>query len=309
MMIHSLFLLLVVLSFLSLLTSTFGSSADDASSAANCYSSSTCGGVSISYPFWRSDGPPSFSAVHCGYPGFGIACDEDMQQPILQIGSRHYYKVTNIDYDGRTINLTDTDVLTGPDDKSSCPRVRHNLTFTSDIASSLNYTSADANLTFFFNCPDPAGLQPDFPHNVIPCLDYEGNSSFVFPSDDVPYDFTFWSSTCEDIVVAPMLFDFLSDLFSGPTPVFSDALNYGFQLAWIAGAPEGCGECESSGRRCGFNQTSGSPLCFCPDGTRAGGDCGTFSRLPALFSLSPPVVSFPFSPFRIESHPFNTFNR
>ncbi|XP_020105293.1 LEAF RUST 10 DISEASE-RESISTANCE LOCUS RECEPTOR-LIKE PROTEIN KINASE-like 2.1 isoform X2 [Ananas comosus] len=268
MMIHSLFLLLVVLSFLSLLTSTFGSSADDASSAANCSSSSTCGGVEISYPFWRSDGPPSFSAVHCGYPGFGIACEEDKQQPILQIGSGHSYKVTNIDYANRTINLTDMDVILATPDTIGCPRSLHNFTFSSDVASSLNYTGADANLTFFFGCPDPAGLQPDFPHNVIPCLGYEGNSTFVFRSDDVPYNFTFWSGTCEDVVVAPVLLDILA------TYNFSEALNYGFQLAWMAGAAEGCGECESSGGRCGFNQTSASPLCFCPDGTRAGGDCG-----------------------------------
>nr|CAD1823505.1 unnamed protein product [Ananas comosus var. bracteatus] len=260
MMIHSLFLLLVVLSFLSLLTSTFGSSADDASSAANCSSSSTCGGVEISYPFWRSDGPPSFSAVHCGYPGFGIACEEDKQQPILQIGSGHSYKVTNIDYANRTINLTDMDVILATPDTIGCPRSLHNFTFSSDVASSLNYTGADANLTFFFNCPDPAGLQPDFPHNVIPCLGYEGNSTFVFRSDDVPYNFTFWSGTCEDVVVAPVLLDILA------TYNFSEALNYGFQLAWMAGAPEGCGECESSGGRCGFNQTSASPSASAPTG-------------------------------------------
>ncbi|XP_020106134.1 LEAF RUST 10 DISEASE-RESISTANCE LOCUS RECEPTOR-LIKE PROTEIN KINASE-like 1.2 isoform X1 [Ananas comosus] len=274
MMIHSVFFLLAVLSFLSLLTSTFGSSADDASSAADCSSSSTCGDVSISYPFWRSDGPPSFSAVQCGYPGFGIACElEDKQQPILQIGSGRY-NVSHVDYDSRTIDLTDTNVLTSPDDKSSCPIVRHNLTFAGDVASSLNYTGADANLTFLFNCSVGDGPPHDFlQYNVIPCLGYADKPSFVFRSDDVPYNLTFWSGTCEDVVVAPVLLDILSDPGWDPAHDFSEALNYGFQLAWMAGAAEGCGECESSGGHCGFNQTSGSPLCFCPDGTRAGGDC------------------------------------
>nr|CAD1823511.1 unnamed protein product [Ananas comosus var. bracteatus] len=469
---------------------------DDASSAANCSSSSTCGGVSISYPFWRSDGPPSFSAVHCGYPGFGIACElEDKQQPILQIGSVHYYKVTNIDYTGRTINLTDMDVVLATPDTIGCPRSLHNFTFSSDVASSLNYTGADANLTFFFGCSvgDPSPWNDFLQQNVIPCVGYGDKSSFVFPSNGIPpeirgvpcedvvvapvllhflatYDFiealnhgfqlawiagapegamnasapagsaastrlaasaptrrqtaialpmmlllppiallpppaaapaspirsgaptvlrlsppstaatpdsgspakktssslssrsvpatttrspisittaapstsptltniassldytsadanlTFffncsvddpslrndllkqyvipclgygdksslafpsngvppeiWGVTCEDVVVAPVLLDILA------TYDFIEALNHGFQLAWMAGAPKGCGECESSGRRCGFNQTSGSPLCFCPDGTRAGGDCPeTLPLLPFVLLL------------------------
>nr|CAD1823416.1 unnamed protein product [Ananas comosus var. bracteatus] len=110
-MIHSLFfLLLPVLSFLSLLAITFSSSDDP---SINCSSSSTCGGIDISYPFWRSVGPQSSSA-YCGYPGFGITCDKG-EHPILHIGFGHSYKVTDIDYAGRIINLTDTDVfLAGP---------------------------------------------------------------------------------------------------------------------------------------------------------------------------------------------------
>ncbi|XP_020082611.1 uncharacterized protein LOC109706216 [Ananas comosus] len=267
-------LLLPVLSFLSLLAITFSSSDDP---SINCSSSSTCGGVSISYPFWRSDGPPSFSAVHCGYPGFGIACElEDKQQPILQIGSDHYYKVTNIDYTNRTINLTDMDVVLATPDTIGCPRSLHNFTFSSDVASSLNYTGADANLTFFFGCSvnDPSPWN-DFPQqNVIPCVGYGDKSSFVFPSNGIPPEIR--AVPCEDVVVAPVLLHFLA------TYDFIEALNHGFQLAWIAGAPEGCEECERSGRRCCFNQTRS----FCSDATPAGYCPGMASCLPALSSTS-----------------------
>ncbi|XP_020106251.1 uncharacterized protein LOC109722569 [Ananas comosus] len=262
-------LLLPVLSFLSLLAITFSSSDDP---SINCSSSSTCGGVSISYPFWRSDGPPSFSAVHCGYPGFGIACEEDKQQPILQIGSGHYYKVTNIDYANGTINLTDMDVVLATPDTIRCPRSLRNFTFSSDVASSLNYTGADANLTFFFGCSvgDPSQWN-DFPQqNVIPCVSYGDKSSFVFPSNGVPHEIR--GVTCEDVVVAPVLRHFIWDPLGDPASVFSDALNYGFQLSWIAGAPKGCGECERSGRLCCFDQTHSSGRTFCSNGTRDG-DC------------------------------------
>nr|CAD1823421.1 unnamed protein product [Ananas comosus var. bracteatus] len=61
------------------------------------------------------------------------------------------------------------------------------LTFTSDVASSLSYTGADVNLTFFFNCSDD-GPWGNFPQNMISCLGYN--------SERISYVFR---STCEDV--------------------------------------------------------------------------------------------------------------
>ncbi|XP_020106137.1 LEAF RUST 10 DISEASE-RESISTANCE LOCUS RECEPTOR-LIKE PROTEIN KINASE-like 1.2 isoform X4 [Ananas comosus] len=171
------------------------------------------------------------------------------------------------------------DVVLATPDTIGCPRSLHNFTFSSDVASSLNYTGADANLTFFFGCSvgDPSPWN-DFPQqNVIPCVGYGDKSSFVFPSNGIPPEIR--GVPCEDVVVAPVLLHFLA------TYDFIEALNHGFQLAWIAGAPGGCEECERSGRLCCFNQTRSFCSDATPDGYCPGSSVGAAAGLVGLCGL------------------------
>nr|CAD1823503.1 unnamed protein product [Ananas comosus var. bracteatus] len=109
---------------------------------------------------------------------------------------------------------------------SSCARVHHNLTFTSDVASSLSYTGGDVNLTFFFNCSDD-GPWGNFPQNMISCLGYN--------SERISYIFR---STCEDVVVPLVLLDSVINRLLDLTYRFSDVPYFGFQLTWIAGGSQ-----------------------------------------------------------------------
>jgi hypothetical protein len=64
--------------------------------SASC-SNATCGGQTISYPFWLANAGPN-----CGYPGLGIVCKENT--PILD-HQFHQYRVMRIDYADRTVSL------------------------------------------------------------------------------------------------------------------------------------------------------------------------------------------------------------
>ncbi|XP_039848568.1 uncharacterized protein LOC120707675 [Panicum virgatum] len=90
----------------------------------------TCGGFSISYPFYiRTGDLLGNTSSYCGYPGLEIQCEED--QAFLELESGKY-TVTHIDYDydndNLTVQLVDPEVL---DWRNGCPRTDHNVTLRS----------------------------------------------------------------------------------------------------------------------------------------------------------------------------------
>jgi hypothetical protein len=75
-------------------------------------SNATCGDLTIAYPFWlNSSSSPSY-----GYPGLGLAC-EDNTTLILLAQSHDRYRVSDIEYATHSIFLADGEAL----NSTSCP--------------------------------------------------------------------------------------------------------------------------------------------------------------------------------------------
>uniref|UniRef100_A0A0E0N0U1 Uncharacterized protein n=1 Tax=Oryza rufipogon TaxID=4529 RepID=A0A0E0N0U1_ORYRU len=155
----------------------------------------TCGNVSISYPFYFSDKTRDISGSsnsYCGYPGLAID---------------YNYTVLDIIYDSHTIVLADTDALRG----GSCPRVGHNA------YEWLQYTGSPDNLTFFFGCklnlapPIDPGLVSVVDQYQINCKTFSnapnGGGSFVFTSGELEARARVESELarrCSQVIVVPV---------------------------------------------------------------------------------------------------------
>ena len=144
-----------------------------------------CGEDIIRYPFWvRSES--SSDQQYCGYPGFGVRCEND--KAVLGLPGDRNYSVKDINYTNHTLTLVDIDVTTN----QRCPRPRQNFSLET---LPLNYSSMDSNLSFYSNCSFYPQTVP-----VIPCLNISSYRSYVFVEnhETVGYD---WSKNCEEKVV------------------------------------------------------------------------------------------------------------
>ncbi|XP_048136847.1 LEAF RUST 10 DISEASE-RESISTANCE LOCUS RECEPTOR-LIKE PROTEIN KINASE-like 2.1 isoform X1 [Rhodamnia argentea] len=209
-----------------------------------------CGHVQIRYPFWNvSDDAP----VHCGYLGLGIACPYGSRHPILSLQGDNYF-VTDINYDNETLTLVDVDIAIAGQE---CPRVSHNLTLGS---LPLAYNSANAILTFLFNCTTPVARIPaDLV--AVDCLRSGDNQSYVFVNKSLEEVAAFDKELdCEDTEVAPVK---RTNVTAGNVAEeFAGAMNEGFVLDWEKA--KDCGECEHSGGRCAVDEEE-QLLCYCDD--------------------------------------------
>ena len=229
----------------------------------------TCGGFSISYPFYITTGDLlGDTSSYCGYPGLEIQCEED--QAFLELESGKY-TVTHIDYDNLTVQLVDPEVL---DWRNGCPRTDHNVTLRS--FEWLFYPNTTVDLLFFFNCNFLSDL-PSQPSesNATTCRFDVGQPSiglsFVFLEQDVPFRNTNWWQKCGLVIEVPLLKSVLP-----PDPLndsawknggYGRSLSEGFQLAVNqSGKTQACEQCEKSEGQCGHNQTGGFMACLCSGG-------------------------------------------
>ncbi|KAM0892471.1 hypothetical protein ACQ4PT_025766 [Festuca glaucescens] len=235
-------------------------------------SNATCGDLTIAYPFWLN----SSSASSCGYPGLGLACENNTTL-ILLAQSHDRYRISGIDYATRTIFLADGEAF----DSTSCPLL-HNLTI--DTSSPLQLTSSNSNITFFYNCRKNASWPSAVELNG--CAEYN-KSSYVLTADGYMGEASKYG--CEAAVVAPVLDTHKEGMGDVPPERrYADVLMGGFELNYSP-QPEQCGICERSGGWCGYrhNQTDGWKgfTCFCGGGPTTD-HCGTYASMPS----SPPSV-------------------
>ncbi|XP_042381609.1 LEAF RUST 10 DISEASE-RESISTANCE LOCUS RECEPTOR-LIKE PROTEIN KINASE-like 2.3 isoform X1 [Zingiber officinale] len=212
-----------------------------------------CGGVNISYPFWKSSDFLQNNNTYCGYQGFNVTCESPYYTPILLLGNDRY-RVLDINYRTGVIILAD-DAFIISTESESCSRVNHSVTWFSNL--SLSYTDNDANLTFLYDCTEDG----EWTNNSISCL--PPGENYVFRS--IPESFT---QRCNEIFVSPVL---RSHLPTDPGQLrieYAQALKRGFELNWSGDANRDCTDCQSSGGRCGYNKTNYDlvPACFCSDG-------------------------------------------
>ncbi|KAK1666508.1 hypothetical protein QYE76_054667 [Lolium multiflorum] len=207
---------------------------------ASC-SNATCGGQTISYPFWLANSGPN-----CGYPGLGISCQDNT--PILD-HQFHQYRVLRIDYANRTVALADADAW-----NTTCPRLTFNLS--PDPNSWLQLTRSNSNLTVLYNCkaklPRPSAVKLDG------CPD-QSDTWYVTGKA--------YGHGCEKAVTTPVLLSSAHRLVASPS--LGEVLSAGFEMRYDAKS-EQCGACERSGGRCRYGRIEehgGTEFaCVCDDG-------------------------------------------
>ncbi|KAK7271225.1 hypothetical protein RJT34_26947 [Clitoria ternatea] len=229
-------------------------SAEISNTSAICAPSS-CGNLSIRYPFWRKSNSIIGGEI-CGYPEFGLECTQG-NKAIITLPSDTYY-VTDINYVNHTITLVDIDILNQP-----CPRAKHNVSIEN---LPLSFTSLDLNLSFYFNCSSyPAYVDP------IGCMrnSYDRDQSYVFVAGEEAENGFEWLKHCDEHVVVTVKQDVIGsvDLITG----FGDAMKKGFVLDWMRAGD--CAECERSGGNCVYDQAIKQARCICKDGSNVAKSC------------------------------------
>ncbi|KAF5201557.1 LEAF RUST 10 DISEASE-RESISTANCE LOCUS RECEPTOR-LIKE PROTEIN KINASE-like 2.7 [Thalictrum thalictroides] len=220
-----------------------------------CTRSFECGDMkNITYPFWGNGRPE-----YCGHPDFQLKCRKDNSVEI-EIQSQSY-RVLHINKLQQTLALNPLNYYGG-----DCPPF-------SNISLNMNTFSFNQNttqiLTLFYNCPTIPLLSTNFTCSINANTDginYFWIANYLLPIPSP--DFT----KCKVSIVVPILqrlvdnflrYNFIKD--HGPTSSLEQVLKNGFELVYFTNVSV-CNECESSGGRCGYDQVSSQPICFCRDG-------------------------------------------
>ncbi|KAK3161622.1 hypothetical protein QOZ80_1BG0079410 [Eleusine coracana subsp. coracana] len=247
---------------------------------------STCGTVSINYPFYLYDKTAVLrgnDGSFCGYPGLAIRC-EDNKQVVLQLGDDNY-TVSNIDYTNKIFYLADQELSKD----ESCPRVDHNVTLPSSSWLSFPDNRVDC-LFFFLDCsfgsvrPRPIDISP------IRCGSFGEQTaveSFVLPGNEAPPPEMFLA--CPLVIQVPVL-----KLPEGPrndsrwiNGGYGDVLSGGFRLGWEQRKPRACQQCEDSYGRCGYNKAGEFTGCLCSGERVEAQNCTTGASPPSTTSGHP----------------------
>ncbi|XP_076886654.1 LEAF RUST 10 DISEASE-RESISTANCE LOCUS RECEPTOR-LIKE PROTEIN KINASE-like 2.1 [Bidens hawaiensis] len=219
--------------------------------------SSNCGGVNISYPFWKIDSEST--TQFCGYEGFGINCSQQNISEITFNGDSYY--VESINYELGTILLADYEVSRVAEVWNNCPRVQHNITLGTLPFDFAMYT---INLSFHFDCD----RCPSFATEV-PCLERDNGKACLDIVNNIIDELDWNEYSCDQEVITTVSGGNLERFPDLPTS-FSSILERGFGLQWKQ--TDDCSKCEESNGRCGWRNTVGF-LCYCADGTTRKGDC------------------------------------
>uniref|UniRef100_A0A7N2RC42 non-specific serine/threonine protein kinase n=1 Tax=Quercus lobata TaxID=97700 RepID=A0A7N2RC42_QUELO len=235
----------------------------------------------IGYPF-RDSNEITSDQQYCGYPGFGVRCENG--KAVLGLsGDRNYY-VKDINYTSHTLTLVDIDVTTN----QTCPRPRQNFSLET---LPLKYSSMDSNLSFYSNCyPYP----PTVP--VIPCLNISSYRSYVFVENHETEGYD-WSKNCEEKVVVTVRHIQTEINIVDLIHRFGVAMNDGFVLDW--GRVKDCVTCEDSEGYCGYDAAAEEFLCVCNDGSTHSNSCKGTDSTPLLSICQPHLcgdvnISYPF---------------
>jgi hypothetical protein len=254
---------------------------------ASC-SNATCGEYEIHYPFWLN----SSGYDNCGYPGLGLAC-EDNSRLILSVQG-HRYRIISFEYNDHVVAVSDADAELD-EYGGGCPRLHWNLTI--DYSSSwLQLASSDSNVTFLYNCkkdiPLPSAVELRGCQGV-----HDNKRSYVLP-DGVSNGAEAYDYECEDVVVAPVLGVHKTGT-TGTPPLLNvslgDVIRAGFEFIYKPNS-QFCSRCERSGGWCGYrrNHTNGDMgfTCFCDSGPTTE-RCGAYASC-LLSSPSPALLVFGF---------------
>ncbi|XP_061947407.1 LEAF RUST 10 DISEASE-RESISTANCE LOCUS RECEPTOR-LIKE PROTEIN KINASE-like 2.7 [Populus nigra] len=247
------FIIFLIKTFVHAPSSAF---ANDDERYVNCSNSFDCGDIKgVGYPFWGSNRPD-----YCGYPELKLDCsDQDLEITIEKLT----YKVLGIDNQTRTLSVARTDYA-----ENICPTLILNTTW---IPNLLNYTSDDQNITIYYGCPTQGAptstALPQFPCNINATEMTGYFTAFANLSDlgSSASNLTSYLASCKDSIKVPVRESAFQQILSTPTAAqLLGGLNQGFGLKWKA-SNNFCDTCQSSGGKCGYNQTTTAFTCYCKD--------------------------------------------
>ncbi|CAJ2630670.1 unnamed protein product [Trifolium pratense] len=209
----------------------------------------TCGNQTIRYPFYIKEKQEPF----CGYPGFGISCDNNNTGfPILNL-TNSFYIIDEIFYENQSLRVSNV-VFSRSNINKDCLSPTQILTFPINL---FNLAQNQTQVILFFGC-DSTKLPRELQRNTIGCFAENKTSSVVALYGD-DKNSSFVSKNCRDGVVHAMV-------ENGVKGEIEESLRNGFLLNWIA---SDCSECYNSGGRCGFDSSIYSFRCYCTDRVHA----------------------------------------
>jgi hypothetical protein len=207
-----------------------------------------CGNQTIRYPFYIK----GIQQPLCGYPGFGISCDNNLGFPILNL-TNTFYIINEIFYQNQSLRVSNVDFSRSNINKG-CFSPTQNLTFPINM---FNLAHNQTQVVLFFGC-NSTKLPREMERNKIGCsAENEKSSVVALYGDDKNASFV--SKNCRGDVVSAMV-------ENGVKGEIEESLRNGFLLNWIAAD---CSECYKSGGRCGFDSSIYSFRCYCTDRAHA----------------------------------------
>ena len=207
-----------------------------------------CGdGQNIKFPFYIQDKQKPL----CGHPGFNLSCNKN-GQPIINI-SRSNYIIQKLFYQNQTIRVSNPAF---PYSNSNCIPLISNISLPNDR---FELAPNQTNLFLFYNCN--SSLHESLPSHFYSACDGKNESSSVLAlSKNDRKQLSYVSKECRSEVMAPV------EAYRNGSDGIIEVLRIGFLLKWKA---SNCNICEESGGWCGFNYSTYSPKCFCPDSPHA----------------------------------------
>ncbi|XP_051148588.1 LEAF RUST 10 DISEASE-RESISTANCE LOCUS RECEPTOR-LIKE PROTEIN KINASE-like 1.2 [Andrographis paniculata] len=210
----------------------------------------TCGGaVNVSFPFYF----PREQESYCGYPGFGlVSCWESSGTTLNLSGSD--YMIVNISYHTRSLRVYPL----------SLPNYEANGCYSglknTSLPKGFDYAPNVTKLHLFYNCSD--SLPENLSNRRLFCGSNDTENSTVLPLFEENGDSSIASRSCNKTVTVKVERPVNVSGAIANLRDLQSVLGGGFVMNWMA---SDCSDCESSGGRCGFNETTFLFKCFCPD--------------------------------------------
>ncbi|CAL9766464.1 unnamed protein product [Musa acuminata subsp. burmannicoides] len=227
-----------------------------------------CGNVLVTFPFFSTN---SF----CGLPGFMITCDPS-SLPTITFSDRPY-QVNKISLDESLLLVSDHQLA---------QHLRSNSCDAAGFLPAASFAPFQIpNWIIYLNfswCRRDEGQLPlNFTSETVEYGGCQGNSSLYFLSGTLNND-TMLPASCDhallpillaSIVEANLTLAKLKNTSVVKWDYLFPIVDKGFALQWDYNNTD-CSVCQESGGRCGYNQTTGKPLCFCKDKCSRDGNVG-----------------------------------
>ncbi|CAA3014742.1 Hypothetical predicted protein [Olea europaea subsp. europaea] len=206
-----------------------------------------CGnGPNITFPFYIE----GLQESYCGYPGFHLKCGKHGYPTINS--TENDYIVETISYPSRSFRVYNAAVLSNLTGRC-LPQIK-NTTLPIGEFQYVNVTSPYLSS----NCIEQ--LPKDLSQYMVDCQG-ENRDNLDLAILDKDENLQKGLENCEKNVVAPV--EVHGDKERIVVAEYEEILRRGFELNYLSSSD--CSTCEREGDRCGFNTTTHSFRCFCPD--------------------------------------------